>query len=65
MPGWAVRCDLDTISPAVLGVAADRVRVVMHDFGGNFGTRGNRNRTPPRDPLLLHPRRADREYPDV
>src|SRR5215472_1741306 len=28
---------------AVLGVAADRVRVVMHDVGGNFGTRGGFN----------------------
>jgi carbon-monoxide dehydrogenase large subunit len=28
---------------AALGVAADRVRVVMHDVGGNFGTRGGFN----------------------
>ena len=28
---------------AILGVAADRVRVVMHDVGGNFGTRGGFN----------------------
>ena len=27
----------------ILGVAEDKVRVVMHDVGGNFGTRGSFN----------------------
>jgi aerobic carbon-monoxide dehydrogenase large subunit len=36
--GGAVRPRQDLA--AVLGVAAEAVRVVMHDVGGNFGTRG-------------------------
>jgi aerobic carbon-monoxide dehydrogenase large subunit len=36
--GGAVRPRQDLA--AVLGVAAEEVRVVMHDVGGNFGTRG-------------------------
>jgi aerobic carbon-monoxide dehydrogenase large subunit len=33
---WRLKDDLATI----IGVAADQVRVIMHDVGGNFGTRG-------------------------
>jgi aerobic carbon-monoxide dehydrogenase large subunit len=33
---WRLKDDLATI----IGVAADQVRVIMYDVGGNFGTRG-------------------------
>ena len=39
--GGAVRPKADLV--AVLGVAPDDIRVVMHDVGGNFGTRGATN----------------------